>query len=173
MIKDKEEKIQEEKDNPIMEKANKKIFLYIMSAILILLYFVLTYLAYTYLQPNVFERCLQSATMILLAITIVIFEIAYKKDSGLLALNGIEALFIACHALAIPYITTVYKWDLRWYVTISGYAFAIYFVFKSIIVYTSGKKKYLDSFSDIPEIVKKDEPRKKVAIKHNKADGEE
>lgn len=173
MIKVKNEKIQEEIDNPIMEKANKKIFLNILGAILIMLYFVLTYLAYTFLQANVFERCLQTATMVLLAITIVTFEIAYKKDSGLLAINGIEALIIACHALAIPYVTTVHKWDLRWYVTISGYAFAIYFVFKSIVVYTSGKKKYLDSFSDISEIVKKDEPRKKVAIKHNKAKGEE
>lgn len=153
--------------NPIMEKTNTKIFKNIVGAILIILYFVGTYIAYDYLQPEIFERILQTLTMVLLAVSIIIFEIAYKKDSGILAISGIEALVIACHALAIPYVTTVFKWDLRWYVTISGYAFAIYYVFKSIVVYTSGRKEYLDSFSDIAEIVK-DEPRKKKAVKRKK-----
>jgi len=153
--------------NPIMEKTNTRIFKNIIGAILIILYFVGTYIAYDFIQPEIFERVLQTLTMILLAISIIIFEIAYKKDNGILAISGIEALVIACHALAIPYVTTVFKWDLRWYVTISGYTFAIYFVFKSIVVYTSGRKEYLNSFSDIAEIVK-DEPRKKTAVKRKK-----
>lgn len=158
--------------NPIMDKTNIRIFWNIISAILIIMYFAGTYVAYDYVQPDLFERVLQTLTMVLLAVSIIIFEIAYKKDNGVLALSGIEALVIACHALAIPYVTTVCKWDLRWYVTISGYAFAIYYVFKSIVVYTSGRKKYLNSFSDISEIVK-EEPRKKTAVKRKKEEIDE
>ena len=165
MVNDKE-KVLEEK-NPIMETANTKIFRNIIVAILIILYFVGTYIAYSTLQAEVFERCLQTATMIILAISIIIFEIAYKKDNGILAINGIEALVIACHALAIPYVLNVYKWDLKWYVTASGYAFAIYFVFKSIVIYTSGRRKVLESFSDVNEIVK-EEPQKKAAFKRKR-----
>lgn len=165
------EENQSKEKNPIMEKTNTKIFWNILNAILIILYFVGTYIAYDFLQPEIFEKTLETATMVLLATAIIIFEIAYKKDNGILAISGIEALVIACHALAIPYVTTVFKWDLRWYVTISGYAFAIYFVFKSIVVYTSGRKKYLDSFSDIAEIVK-EEPTKKKAVKRKRTEVE-
>ena len=157
-----------EQKNKYMEKANNKIFRNILYAILIMLYFVGTYIAYIKLPEEIFSRILQLVTMILLVITIIVFEIAYKKDSGLLALNGIEALIIACHALAIPYVLKVFNWNLVWYVTISGYVFAIYYVFKSIIVYTTGKKEYLHSFSDIADIVKEEEPKKKEAYKRKK-----
>lgn len=152
----------------ILDKTNTKIFKNIIFAIFILLYFVGTYVAYLKLPEYVFSRALQVTTMVLLAIALIVFEIAYKKDSGLLALNGIEALVLACHALAIPYVLQVFKWQLTWYVTISGYVFAIYFVFKSIVIYTSGRKKYLHSFSDIADIVKEEEPKKKKAVKRNK-----
>ena len=167
------EKTEEKKvKNPIIERANTRIFKNIVIAILIMAYFVGVYVAYKYIPNEIFSRVLQGVTMLLLLISIVIFEVAYKKDSGLLAMTGIETLVLACHALALPYVLTVFKWDLMWYVTISGYLFAIYFVFKSIVIYTSGKKKYLQSFSDIAEIVKEDEPRRKEAVKRNVEDDE-
>lgn len=152
----------------IIDKTNTKIFKNILYAIFILMYFVSTYIAYIKLSEEIFSRVLQGTTMILLAIAIIIFEIAYKKDSGLLAISGIEMLVLACHALAIPYVLKVFKWNLTWYVTISGYVFAIYFVFKSIVIYTSGRKEYLHSFSDVADIVKEEKPKKKEAVKRNK-----
>ena len=170
---------QEKKDkktkekNPILEESNTRIFKNILIAILIMLYFVAIYVSNIYVQEDIFTRGLQVATMILLLISIIVFEVAYKKDSGVLAISGIEALILACHALSLRYITTLFSWDIGWYVTISGYVFAIYFVFKSIIIYTSGRKKYLNSFSDIAEIVKKDKPVRKEAIKRNTNEDEE
>ena len=153
-----------------MDRANTRIFKNIVVAILILAYFVGIYLANKYLPADIFSRVLQVVTMVLLFISIIVFEIAYKKDSGILAITGIEILILACHALAIPYVLTVFGWDFHWYTTISGYVFAIYLVFKSIVIYTSGRKKYLHSFSDIAEIVKEDEPRKKEAVKRKVED---
>ncbi len=155
----------QESKNPIMDRTNNKIFVNILIAIAIILYFVATYICYTKLDVAIFERVLQVATLVLLAITITLFEVAYKKDSGTLAIIGIEFLIVSCHALSIPYILQVYGWDLRWYVTISGYMFAIYFVFKSIVVYLLGRKEYVKSLSDIAEIVKEEEPAKKEATK--------
>lgn len=162
-----EEEIKEEQKEKqtIIEKTNTKIFTNVLIAIAIMSYFVALYLCYGKLETNIFERGLQLVTMILLAITIILFEVAYKRDNGMLAINGIEMLVLSCHALSIPYIIQVFGFDLRWYVTISGYIFAIYFVFKSIVIYTLGRKEYLKSLSDIPEIVKKEEPRKKEATK--------
>lgn len=164
------EQEKQKKKNPIMEKTNTRIFTNVLIAIIIMVYFVGLYLGYDKLEENIFERALQLATMVLLAITIIVIEIAYKKDSGLLAINGIEALVLSCHTLSIPYITQLFSFDFKWYVTISAYIFAIYFVFKSIVIYTLGRKEYLRSLSDIREIVKEEEPRKKEATKRKKVE---
>lgn len=156
--------------NPIMEKTNTKIFINIIIAILIMIYFVALHIGYDKINEEIFSRVLQIATMLLLLIAIVLFEIAYKKDSGTIAINGIEILVLSCHSLSIPYITEVSDFDFKWYATISAYIFAIYFIFKAIVIYTLGRKEYLKSLSDIPEIVKKEEPKKKVATKRNKGD---
>ena len=56
-------------------------------------------------------------------------------------------------------------YDFRLYLLFSSYAISAYFILKSIIIYTRGRKEYEKSFSDISEIVKKDEPKKKEATK--------
>ena len=57
--------------------------------------------------------------------------------------------------------------DFNVYIVTSSYLFSIYFVFKSMIIYTIEKRKYLKSLSDIKQIVI-NEPIKKEAKKNNK-----
>ena len=92
-------------------------------------------------------------------------EKAYKKDSGKDAISAIELLFLSIHSLSIMHVVTVFKYDFRYYLLTSSYIFSAYYILKSIILYTKEKKQYLDSLSDISEIVKKDEPIKKEAKK--------
>lgn len=162
----------QESKNPIMDKANTKIFINVLIAVIIMACFVGLYVGHNFLTDNVFERVLQLSTMVALAASIVLFEVAYKKDDGMLAINGIEILVLACHALSIPYITTLFSLDFGWYVVISAYVFAIYFVFKAIVVYTKGRKDYVKSLSDIPEIIKEEEPTKKEAVKRKVDDND-
>ena len=90
-------------------------------------------------------------------------EKAYKKDKASVAIGGIECICFAFHTLSIMHITQLYKYDFKIYVLVSSYIISIYYVLKSIIIYTKGIKKYLDTFSDVSEIVKKEEPLKKEA----------
>ena len=60
-----------EEKNKFIEKANTKIFKNILCAILIMLYFVGTYVAYIIFTDEAFERILQAVTMALLAISII------------------------------------------------------------------------------------------------------
>ena len=53
------------------------------------------------------------------------------------------------------------------YTQIGSNLFVVYYILKSAIIYTKGKKEELDSFSDIKEIVK-DEPIKKATKRKNK-----
>ena len=72
---------------------------------------------------------------------------------------------LSLHSLSIMHIITIYKYDFRFYLLTSSYIVSIYYVLKAIIFYTKGRREYLNSLSDISEIVKKDEPVVKEAKK--------
>ena len=98
-------------------------------------------------------------SFLFLGLAIVLFEIAYRKDKGNLAINGIEALIIAILNLFLPYIIfeldEVYK---RNYL-LSTTFIAIYYTLKSIYISLKIRNKYMDSISDVKEIVKKEKAK--------------
>ena len=156
--------------NPIMEEVKKIMIKNSIIAGLIIICFVSVFVAYSIMQDALFSRIWQAITMLLLVISIAFFEIAYKKDSGKIAINGIEFLLLACFALTIEYIKTRFKVDTKIYIVIWSIIFLLYYLLKMMIIYTSGRKKQLNSLSDIAEIVKEDEPTKKTATKRKKGE---
>lgn len=100
-----------------------------------------------------------------LVVAIIFFEMAYKKDEDRLAYTGIEFLVLSLHSLSIMHITALLKYEFKTYTIYSSFAIAIYCILKAVILYTKDIKNYLNSLSDISEIVKKEEPVKKEAKK--------
>mgnify|MGYP004598300207 CR=1 FL=1 len=157
--------MEEEKEkNKIVRK---KIFENIIIAIAIVLYFVIINFSYSRMEEDMLLQGIKMASMGILALSIVTFEIAYHKDSGRIAINGIEVLVLAILTLTIRLVTARFKIDFGKYIVYLAYTFTIYYILKSIILYTIEKKKYLDSLSDIHEIVS-NEPVKKEAKKRKK-----
>ena len=150
-----------------IKKVNEKVFENIIIAIPILLYFIIINFAYYRIEENMLQIGLKILSMIILISSIVIFEIAYKKDSGKLAINGIEVLVLASHALSIMQVVEISKIKFTTYILISSFVFVIYYILKAAILYTIDKRKYLESLSDIKDIVN-NEPIKKEATKKNK-----
>ena len=74
--------------------------------------------------------------------SIIIFEIAYKKDSGTWALCGVETLVLSVFMLFAPYI--FYKFSNTFL-----YAFiaiiTVYYIVKIIRIYIVEKSNYLES----------------------------
>ena len=145
----------------------KKIFENIIIAIAIMLYFIIINFSYLRLDENMLLQGIKIASMIVLFFSITIFEVAYHKDSGRIAINGIEVLVLAIQTLTIWTVINRFKLEFDKYILMSTYAFAIYYVLKAMIIYTIERKKYLDSLSDIHEIVS-NEPVKKEAKKRKK-----
>lgn len=154
-----------EKENTMQNSANKELFINISIAIAIMIYFIFINLGYTNIATNILEIDLKVFALLFLGIAIFIFEIAYKKDNGILSIYGIETLILASYTLSIMHVVTICNFYFKYYILASSYIFAIYYVLKDIIIYTRERKKYLNSLSDIAEIVKKDEPNKKEAKK--------
>ncbi len=184
MLKEKNKKINKESTNAMIkiEEKNKKmpkeisqgilkkILKNLIVAIFIMVYFITLNILYTNLQENMLLDIVKICATVLLVTGIVIIEIAYKKDNGTLAITGIELLVLSMHSLFINHVTKVLNYDFRLYLLTSSYVFAIYYVLKTIIIYTKSRRKYLLSFSDVSDIVKKDEPTVKEAKKRNITD---
>jgi len=151
----------------ISQEIVKNIFGNLVKAVSIMIYFVILNLAYTNIKQERLTGDIQVFAGMFLVFGILMLEKAYKKDSGTIAISSIELLFLSLHTLSIMHITSLLKYDFRTYLIASSYVFSIYYVLKSIIIYTKGRKDYFNNLSDISEIVKKDEPVKKEAKKRN------
>ena len=158
----------------INEKHMKKIYLNVLKAIIVMLYFFVLNVAYSNVSAGYLEKGIEICTMIFLFVAIIIFEVAYKKDNDDLAIQGIEILVLATYTLTCQHITKKFKFDFKNYTLVASYIFAIYFILKCIVIYTKGRKEMAEDLSDIKEIVKKDEPVKKEATKkqHKKRENE-
>lgn len=140
----------------VLNEINKKVFRNIIIAIIVISYFISINLGYFNIDKTIFITDLNVFAICTLAFTIVIFEKAYKKDSGELTINGIECLVISIITLGIPYALFYTNIIYKYLVFNIGLIFSFYYVIKSIIIYFREKKKYLKTLSDIKNIVKKE-----------------
>ena len=150
-----------------MKLTMEKIFKNLLSAIGVMLYFIVLNFAYTRMDLQRLVQDIEVFAGVLLVLGIGLLEKAYKTDKGEIALNGIELMALSLHSLSIMHVITLFKYDFRLYLLTSSYIISIYYVFKSIVIYTKDRKEYLKELSDISEIVKEDEPVKKEAKKRN------
>ena len=71
-----------------------------------MLYFYLINLGSINIAPEKLELDLKVFSVVTILITVFIFEIAYKKDSGRIAIYGIESIFISLATLFLAYLFT-------------------------------------------------------------------
>lgn len=166
------EKLEEERKSKkipkeISQEILKKIFINLIIAIAIMGYFAILNYSYDKINQDNLVNIIEICSGVLLLICLILFEVSYKKDSGTLAITAIEFLVLTFHSLLIIHIITRYEYQFQFYILTSSYTIATYYVLKSIILYTKGRKEYLKGLSDISEIVKKEEPVKKEAKKQN------
>lgn len=165
----KKDKKKQKKKMPkeVAQNIFKKVFHQLLAAICIMLYFVVLNLAYTNMKEERLIGDIKVFAGAFLAVGIVMLERAYKHERGTYAITGIELLLLSLHTLSIMHVITMFKYDFRLYLLTSSYIFSIYYVLKAIIIYLRERRIYLKGLSDIPEIIKKEEPSKKEATKRN------
>lgn len=149
------EKINKERklDKKTKEKIQKKVLKNFILATVILLFFIALKLMAINLDKNISILIYKISSIILLIITLILFETAYKKDSNTLAITSIEILLVTITALLTPYIL-ISKNSI--FSSIIGVYFAIYYVIKNFMIYKKEKNKYLKEKNDIDQIVKKE-----------------
>lgn len=154
MLKDIENIKQERKLSKETEKIIKnELIAYWAIGISFIILIMVFQIAASALPKNIAIKIYNVCSIELLIFTIVVFEVAYKKDNGKLALCGVETLVISIFTLFAPYVFYVFS-DIVKYILIA--VIDVYYIIKIIATYCSEKKKYLLEKSDITEIIKKE-----------------
>ena len=95
--------------NNLREKIKKDVFTNIIIAIGMIIYFTFLIMGSVGTVKTVRSIDFNIFSIVLLSVTIYLFEIAYKKDNGTLAIYGIETLIVSIITLFFPYIMWVFK----------------------------------------------------------------
>lgn len=140
----------------VKKSLRKEIFTNIIICACLVAYFIFLFLGGLGKTKEVSIISLRIFSTIYLITSIILFEIAYRKDNGKIAIHGIEILVIAIITLFLPYI--IFELDSKHqkiYAFVGEYI-ATYYVIKCIYISIKRKKKYSKEVSDIKEIIKKE-----------------
>lgn len=146
----------------IKDNIKKEVFTNIVVAAVIVTYFIFIVLGSIGSVKNVRVIDLNIFSMIFLGIAIVLFEVAYRKDQGNIAIYGIESLVVAIFTLFLPYIIFELDETHKKYYLLASIYIAAYYILKSIYIATRTRVEYMNSISDVKEIVKKEKPKRRV-----------
>lgn len=169
--KDIEQKENEKNDvtsKKLPKEVKSRILKNLLVAVMVVAYFLILILAHQNMRPERLAGDIEIFAIAYLVSGLIVLERAYKKDDGKLAITSIELLVLSFHTLSINHMVNILKSDFSTYLLISSGAFSIYFILKTIIIYTKDRKQYLNSLSDISEIVNEDKPIIKEATKKTK-----
>lgn len=140
----------------VVEKINKKVIGNLLIAIGIMLYICTINFTYQYLEEPMIDITSKIFPMIFIFLTVIVFEIAYRKENGAMATFGIEFLLLSIIFLYIPQIYTNLDKIYCKVLTFIPLFVAVYYVGKSILIYIKMEKEYQNNLSDVKEILKEE-----------------
>lgn len=154
-----EEKVSNEIENrkklspEAKEKIVNSVFYNSIFAIIMSVIVSIINITYNKLALEAFETYVKILQMFVAVISIVLFEVAYKKDTMKIGLFAIEFLIFSIAILFVPYMYILQS-NIKFLIIVIS-AFLIYYVVKSIASSLIIRFKFLkENMSDVKEIVK-------------------
>ena len=99
-----------------------------------------------------FERIIKIAPMVLALLSIIVFELSYRKDSGIIALYAVEAALFSTAILFVPYMLIAQNKIM--YLADVAKIIVIYYGAKSIVTFLTIRYKDLsENMSDVKELM--------------------
>jgi len=151
-----------EQEMQIRKKYKTNLVICLIYAVIIGLYFASLHFINTIIPIEKFNSYLKVIYKMLIIISIVLFEVAYKKEKKSIMIVGIELIVIALHTLLIE---KILKESEELNILISSTIWPIYYCLKATIIYTIENRRRLKQISNKTEKVKEEKPTKKVAKK--------
>lgn len=138
----------------IKDNISTNIFQDLLVAIIIMLYFCVINFSYYNFENTVFEENMKYFALGIIVLTVIMFEISYRKNSVKLLIIGLELFSCAVLSLYIPYIFLHSTSAVRISVMILPAFLLVYYAIKSFIIFKRKQFEYRNNLSDIKELVK-------------------
>lgn len=152
-----DEEIKQNKKIPkeYKKKMNIQILFNILIILVMSLYLICLNVSSLYLETKVYLKSIKVFSIALAIISVVYFELSYRKDNEKLFLYGSEVLALAVITLFSVYGYEIYFHSFNKILAIITICFVIYYIIKILIIRNRMKKKYYQDQNDISDIVKK------------------
>lgn len=156
-IKKLDEQIRESKKIPkeYKKKMRKQTILNVVTVLCMVIYLVSINILSLYLETGTYLKAIKILSVILAGISIIYFELSYRKDNEKLFLYGTEVLIISMITLFSTYAYFIYFDTYNKILGIVAGILVIYYLIKILIIRSRMKKQYYKEQNDIKEIIKK------------------
>ena len=124
-------------------------------ALIVIIYLILLNVLSMHIETTTYILGIKVLCVILAIISVIYFELSYKKDNGYLFMHGAEFLVIATITLFSVYAYSLFFITYNNILLYILIAVVIYYIIKTILTLRNMKQEYYKSQNDIKEIVKK------------------
>lgn len=126
----------------------------IIAAIMII-YLILLNILSLHIETATYILGIRILCVILAIVSIIFFELSYRKDNGYLFLYGAEFLVLATITLFSVYAYSIFYITYNNILAVILTIVIIYYIIKTILTIKSMKKQYYKELNDIRDIIKK------------------
>ena len=124
-------------------------------AIIVISYLIALNVLSLYIETNTYILGIKALCVLLAIISVIYFELSYRKDNGYLFMHGVEFLVIATITLFSVYAYSIFFVTYNSILLYILIGVVVYYIIKTILTLRNMKQEYYKSLNDIKEIVKK------------------
>ena len=137
------------------KKIRNRILKNMIIAVIVICYLIAINILSSYIETKTYIFSIKIVCVIFAILSVVYFELSYRKDNGYLFLHGAEFLVLATITLFSIYAYSLFYITYNSILLYIAIVVAIYYILKTIFTLRNMKKQYYESLNDIKEIVKK------------------
>ena len=141
----------------VKDELDKKILWNMWLAIMIMLYFCIADGVYIGAPEAISRMVLKAFAVAFILVTVLVFEIAYRRENSALGIVGIELLVFSVIMLYMPQILKNLNQGMAQIFALTPFFCAVYYLVKSMIDYVKTEENYQNNLSDVKEIVREEE----------------
>ena len=155
-IKKIEEEITKQTTMPenLKNEVRKDIFKNLLLGIAIMIYFIVLIVGNMGGIKDIVTVYFNIYSIFLLIFSIVLIEVAYKKNNGKTAVYGVEIMIVAILTMFLPYVIFEFSKRYQKYFILSTSLVSVYYIIKCIALKNKAMSVYEKEESDIDEITK-------------------
>jgi len=124
-------------------------------AAIAIIYLILLNVMSVHMETTPYIIGIKVLSVVFAVISVIYFELCYRKDNGFLFMHGVEFLVLATITLFSAYAYYIFAITYNSILLYILIAVIIYYIIKTICTLRFMKKEYYKSQNDIKEIVKK------------------